>query len=190
MVATKSKSSSSSSPSATIKTAHVGKGSKRKKELSLTHNVINAKEEAIASAVLEVAAAAATNNTVVGMDDGSGDDPTATATATATVVPTCSQTKLFSFDEKNNDVGAPATTSEPWYNILTKGDPEYNDYMANEWSFEKVCTLHVNAVSSSNMFHFVSLGYNDTTRVQFLVSHLFFFTVIILLILSLIKARR
>ena len=188
MVATKSKSSSSSSPSATIKTAHVGKGSKRKKELSLTHNVINAKEEAIASAVLEVAAAAATNNTVVGMDDGSGDDPT--ATATATVVPTCSQTKLFSFDEKNNDVGAPATTSEPWYNILTKGDPEYNDYMANEWSFEKVCTLHVNAVSSSNMFHFVSLGYNDTTRVQFLVSHLFFFTVIILLILSLIKARR
>ena len=144
MVATKSKSSSSSSPSATIKAAHVGKGSKRKKELSLTHNVINAKEEAIASAVLEVAAAAATNNTVVGIDDGSGDD--LTATATATVVPTCSQTKLFSFDEKNNDVGAPATTSEPWYNILTKGDPEYNDYMANEWSFEKVCTLHVNAV--------------------------------------------
>lgn len=188
MVATKSKSSSSSSPSATIKTAHVGKGSKRKKELSSTHNVINAKEEAIASAVLEVAAAAATNNTVVRMDDGSGDDPT--TTATATVVPTCLQTKLFSFDEKNNDVGAPATTSEPWYNILTKGDPEYNDYMANEWSFEKVCTLHVNAVSSSNMFHFVSLGYNDTTRVQFLVSHLFFFTVIILLILSLIKARR
>ena len=25
----------------------------------------------------------------------------------------------------------------PWYHVFTRGDPEYNEYMATEWSFEK-----------------------------------------------------
>ena len=28
--------------------------------------------------------------------------------------------------------------SPPWYNVFTKGDKEYNDYMANEWGYEQV----------------------------------------------------
>jgi DNA-3-methyladenine glycosylase I len=28
-------------------------------------------------------------------------------------------------------------TADPWYNIFTKGDIEYNAYMATEWGFEK-----------------------------------------------------
>ena len=35
----------------------------------------------------------------------------------------------------------PDNENVPWYNVFTKGDPEYNDYMANEWGFEKHGTI-------------------------------------------------
>lgn len=42
-------------------------------------------------------------------------------------------------NETNKDDGASAVGVVPWYNIFTNGDNNYNDYMAKEWGFEKVC---------------------------------------------------
>jgi DNA-3-methyladenine glycosylase I len=35
------------------------------------------------------------------------------------------------------DVSTGSTTPQPWYAVFTKSDPEYNQYMATEWGFEK-----------------------------------------------------
>ena len=50
-----------------------------------------------------------------------------------------SLSKNSSMNETNKDDGASAVGVVPWYNIFTQGDTNYNDYMAKEWGFEKVC---------------------------------------------------
>lgn len=37
----------------------------------------------------------------------------------------------------NEDTSASSTAPQPWYSVFTKSDPEYNQYMATEWGFEK-----------------------------------------------------
>jgi hypothetical protein len=50
----------------------------------------------------------------------------------ATHVPFSNSTRTLNSaqDDANND--------QPWYHFFTKGDEEYNHYMATEWGCEKV----------------------------------------------------
>ena len=52
--------------------------------------------------------------------------------------------------DKKETVVAGSINESPWYRIFTKGDQEYDNYMATEWSFEKVGNLALDRTNSNH----------------------------------------
>lgn len=53
---------------------------------------------------------------------------------------------VISSQEEGDEIDSPPTNDGPWFHIFTKGDEEYDRYMATEWGFEKV----IRSISSSD----------------------------------------
>jgi len=60
--------------------------------------------------------------------------------------------------------------NHPWYRIFTKGDEEYDRYMATEWGFEKVCSKDLKLSQQSTAPFMVPFW---ETRIGFLLYHFY-----------------
>ena len=70
--------------------------------------------------------------------------------------PSKSKKKTPKKDQSNLEETETAT-HDPWYRVFTKGDEEYDRYMATEWGFEKVQLLQFefDNVMSAFLYFFV-----------------------------------
>jgi hypothetical protein len=104
-------------------------------------------------------------------DDNDNEDQKTPASITAPKNKKVKKTVTNSDDEddddNNHDDEDDAAQQQPWYTVFTKGDEEYNHYMATEWGFEKVSkniVCNYSNVSSCMFIHIHShlFIYSDT----------------------------